>query len=628
MIIVICCKGLVIICKEVTLQKETMLLDDAIMAHQEGDFVQASQIYLKILSENPANCDANHNIGILLVQTGEPKHAISFLEAAIQLNPKIYTYWASYINALIKLNMSDVAKQALSIVKIYGFDQEVFNSLSHNLNLKISGRFPSEPPDEVLQDVYDPLHQKNYQLAANIANSLLFEFPNSASLSAISGLINTKMGKTEEAIVLYKRSLFVDWRQSSVHNNLGNLYQLVDEPNLAIKHMDIAIRLDPDNALFLFNRAYFEFLAGQFKNAMYLHDKAIKSAHKSSKLDLVDQFSFNEALISLSNGYIMRGWKAYRKRFKSKNFTSEYLEFDKPRLISISEAKEKIVLVWGEQGIGDELLFLNLVKNFKKVTNAKIIFKIDDRLDSLIARSFTDDVLYKDISSTNDAVMNYHDYDYHLPIGDLPCIINLAKDNKVVSPYLKVKDSLLLKWNESLPNSGYRIGFAWTSSLVTKKRSKNYFDLNKWTNLLETQNCSFINLQYGNLNEITGNLSQFITEKLFTPDIDLKNDFENLSAILANCDLVIAPPTAVIPHAASLGVRTLSYTTEGSPYFLGSIVGLRQTCRHPFLLNNETLIFNNQTRDMVPAKIKKILQDLISRRGGSKAVVKRFVRAC
>ena len=46
-------------------------LDDAIAAHEQQDFVQAAELYLELLKDNPNHPDANHNLGVLSVQTGK-----------------------------------------------------------------------------------------------------------------------------------------------------------------------------------------------------------------------------------------------------------------------------------------------------------------------------------------------------------------------------------------------------------------------------------------------------------------------------------------------------------------------------------------------------------------------------
>jgi len=55
------------------------ILDNAIDAHQQSNFLLASELYLNALELNPHNPDANHNLGLLFVQLGKVDEALLFL---------------------------------------------------------------------------------------------------------------------------------------------------------------------------------------------------------------------------------------------------------------------------------------------------------------------------------------------------------------------------------------------------------------------------------------------------------------------------------------------------------------------------------------------------------------------
>ena len=71
------------------------------------------------------------------------------------------------------------------------------------------------------------------------------------------------------------------------------------------------------------------------------------------------------------------------------------------------------LLLWREQGLGDEIFFLNFLRNLrKKIKEIKVI--IDRRLKNIYEESFPEITFYVEQKNLLKA-----DFDYHLPIGNL-----------------------------------------------------------------------------------------------------------------------------------------------------------------------------------------------------------------
>ncbi len=75
----------------------------AVEHHKEGRYVEAEQVYRRILSEMPNHTDANHNLGILAIQLGQAEQGLPFLMAAWESNPEIAQYWMSLADCLINV---------------------------------------------------------------------------------------------------------------------------------------------------------------------------------------------------------------------------------------------------------------------------------------------------------------------------------------------------------------------------------------------------------------------------------------------------------------------------------------------------------------------------------------------
>ncbi len=78
------------------------LMQEAVAAHQRGDFTGAEARYRKVLSVSPAHADATHFLGLLAHQTGNDEAALNLLQHSIDLGPG---------SPLYRLNLGGVYKE-------------------------------------------------------------------------------------------------------------------------------------------------------------------------------------------------------------------------------------------------------------------------------------------------------------------------------------------------------------------------------------------------------------------------------------------------------------------------------------------------------------------------------------
>ena len=81
-------------------------LQQSIAAHKAGNLKEAERLYSVILQSQPLHPDANHNLGVLAVSVTKVDVSPPLFKTAPEANPKIEQFWLSYIDALIKDDMS------------------------------------------------------------------------------------------------------------------------------------------------------------------------------------------------------------------------------------------------------------------------------------------------------------------------------------------------------------------------------------------------------------------------------------------------------------------------------------------------------------------------------------------
>ena len=161
---------------------------------------------------------------------------------------------------------------------------------------------------------------------------------------------------------------------------------------------------------------------------------------------------FRELLVKMHHDRMSNRWGAYAWEHK------------KPIWNGICE-KGKTILINGEAGMGDELLGAKFSFNFVK-NGMKVVFATNYWSSyNVIARIKSID---KVIHITE--VENFEDYDYWVPVGEVPVALNLSQNQVPLKSYLEPNEEYLTKWKRIIPPSDkFKIGVRWTGSTIFEK---------------------------------------------------------------------------------------------------------------------------------------------------------------
>lgn len=86
-------------------------LQQALTHHRAKRLPEAEQLYRTILQTRPDHPEANHNLGVMAVQTGQPGAGLPFLKAAVEAAPQRLEFWALYLDALVMTGHENEADQ-------------------------------------------------------------------------------------------------------------------------------------------------------------------------------------------------------------------------------------------------------------------------------------------------------------------------------------------------------------------------------------------------------------------------------------------------------------------------------------------------------------------------------------
>ena len=278
---------------------------------------------------------------------------------------------------------------------------------------------------------------------------------------------------------------------------------------------------------------------------------------------------WNLSLSQLKNGQIEVGASNYEARFNCKEFASPIEKFRKPKWDKNVDRNSKILL-WHEQGIGDELRFLSTLPFFVE-DFPNVIIEPSDKLLEILEHSFPKlevrkSVFYEGYTDQKE------DFDYHLPIGSMfYYVIEKYKDKfqekdfSLLESFLVADELRASYWKNKLDSltSKPKIGFCWRSGLITPDRLREYSTLDEWKPLLNQGDFSFISLQYDidyeDFSNFHPNYSSYFLETGF---LDQKNDIEGAASLISSLDFVISAGSSPSMISNGLGIPTLVFCSS------------------------------------------------------------------
>ncbi|XDZ69376.1 tetratricopeptide repeat protein [Alphaproteobacteria bacterium LSUCC0226] len=387
----------------------------------------------------------------------------------------------------------------------------------------------------------------NYKTALLDFNSALDLDPDYAEALNHRGVAFKELKRFDEALEDYNKALTLKPDYADALNNRGVVYREFGRLNEALADYSKAIELVPDYAEVYNNRGTILKDLKQFDEALADFDKAT-----ALKPDYAGAY-WNKSLYWLLLGDFKTGWPLYEWRWKSEKHIGEPITTSKPLW---NNQDSKNVLLWAEQGIGDEIMFASLIRELHAKC-AKLIVQCDPRLIPLFKRSFPKDIEFYD---KNDLVPESL-YEFHIPMGSLapilrPSIESFAKGAK---PYLFCQNEQALELRKRITGNkdNTLIGISWSSkSTIPAARHRN-ISLADIARLLNKPGTTLVSLQYGDVsNEIDDLKKHHNIDVIEVSDIDIYNNIDGLSALISACDHVVSTDNATVHLAGALGADT------------------------------------------------------------------------
>jgi tetratricopeptide (TPR) repeat protein len=261
----------------------------------------------------------------------------------------------------------------------------------------------------------------------------------------------------------------------------------------------------------------------------------------------------NMSLAILSLQDFEAGWSLYEWRWKLKKLVGNPLQSSKPLW---KPTKQQRVLLWCEQGVGDEIMFASLIPDLYS-SSSKLIVLTDKRLIPLFRRSFPDDI---DFRPSNE-VVSETEYDSQISMGSVPLHFRQSIDSFKHSAQgwlsasaVKAKNlrsQLLSDDSETL------IGISWHTTAHHNGAQNRLIPLNQIAQMLHAPKVRLVSLQYGDfVNEVNKLSTDYGIKVAQVTEIDNMNDIDGLAALISACDRIVSIDNTTVHLAGALGKET------------------------------------------------------------------------
>lgn len=561
--------------------------------HRAGRFAEAQGCYHRVLTADPANPDAHHLLGLLALGRGAFRDAGNHFARLVTLRSGVAEYRSNYGHTLRMLGDHDQAERELNQATVL---DPSFADAWINLGLVRLDRGNGTGAVAALETAVarapqSALAQMNLgsalqqigrfdEAAGRFAQAIALA-PDLAPAYKNLGVTMQQLGRFNEAATHYRRALTLVPDDPDVLTNLGVALTRQGELALALLAHNRAVTVAPHLAPAWLNRGTTLQALGQLMEARdsFARAQTIEPGpkpHTALGSIAAEQGDFSQAVLEheravscdpgyadahwnlalalLGAGELTRGWDEYEWRWRASSRPADSRRYLRP-LWQGEPLCGKRILVWREQGLGDELMFLSCVPELIEA-GALVTLLVTPRLVSLCRRTFPGADVRPDETGPGAGV----EFDCHVPLGSLPRWLRRTRAAFPASgDYLETDPAQVARWRDRLDRlgPGRKVGVCWRSGLLSAERQRHYAPLDAWAPVWRVPGIVWVNLQYDQAEADLATIETAAQIRIHRwAGEDLKDDLESVAGLITALDGVVTAPTAVSSIAGAVGART------------------------------------------------------------------------
>jgi tetratricopeptide (TPR) repeat protein len=381
----------------------------------------------------------------------------------------------------------------------------------------------------------------------------------------------------EAAEPILKRALLLqpDYAKALSAYSVSHCIMLHDKE--AIAGARRAIASNPDLASAHTNLAMAYRGAGDLPAAISVGEHILQS--NPSDISTRMGLAFNQ----ISIGAIELGFENYLCRWAQKDFPSDKRPFPQREWRRGKIPSNRKIIVYMEQGMGDELMFSWFLKYIDQLHPGQILVECDNRLLNLFARSFPTIEFLPKCAPAHKRFLA-PDVQFKVPVGHLPHYFTsdlrqLIRDrwSLALQPvvhgfgWLKPDPERVKHWTKFLSDYGSEdrlvVGIAWRSANLARARKAQYVEPSELIESLPEGTLA-VNLQYiytaEEISEIEKCAARRNIDFLTVDGLDLRDDLDDVTNLCGAVDALATPLTSTAFMGGSIGRPTFVFRSSAS----------------------------------------------------------------
>lgn len=399
------------------------------------------------------------------------------------------------------------------------------------------------------------LDQDQFEDALPLIMSVLREDVDSPYGVHLLGWAYMKAGEayTPLAYQIYRRAVSLYPYRRELWNNLSRCADELHRYEEALGYSLHSIELDPKYAPGYSNAA-----CSLINLARY--DEALQYADAGLEMDPADRNCLcNKGFALLGKQEWDKAWDFYEHTLGYR-FRLEWIYGDEPRW---DGTKGKHVIVYGEQGIGDEIMFAQCIPEMAQDC-AHVIVDCDHRLEGLFRRSFPQIEVHGTRRRNDVAWMEGKQIDARCAIGSLAAFYRRSVDSFPRKPFLVADAERRKMWRAMF--DGYRkpvIGIAWSGGRELTGSRARKLELSDFLPLMREWDVEWVSLEYKDRKDEIEKFQRQYGIVIRSFDwINKTDDYDDTAALIAELDGVVGIHTTSLHCAGALGVKVLCFAPE------------------------------------------------------------------
>jgi len=556
----------------------TEALQYAIDLYRNGDRAGAEEIYRSLLNHPDVGSRAVYLLGVSYLDQELLENAADCFSESIRKEPTFYSAQRMWGVTLMKMGRySEGATLLQRIIQYSPEDASLYEQVA-------TGFMQGEENEKAI-------------LFLEVLRELE---PESAYYAFLKGLAHHKAGQYNSAIREYLQSIMRDDSDPVVFNNLGLVYQVIGDPENAMKEIKHAVGMKPDYADAYYNIAnvlldleeypaaeewffkafsidpalYDDVKLGELYYKQFAFDKALQCyesllrknpgdpstlhnkalvLHELSRYDeemkirkdIVQRsphtpdFRYSYSELLLLTGNYKEGWREYRSRKELPLFPQRTFL---GKIYEGQQVRGKVILIYQEQGYGDLVQFLRYVKILHQL-GAKTILLARAELLSMLKHQPYIHAAY--LWHTDESLLP--PYDYYCALHDLAEWLDQYEPSESTVPYLSVPVEKQKQWQDHLAGfPGLKVGLVVKAGSKIPILKQKSLTVEEASRIIGVKGCTIFNLQPGaTVSDGVVDLSEIL------------DDFSETAAAISAMDVVVTVDTVVAHIAGALGKECL-----------------------------------------------------------------------